>query len=111
MPQISNTSVPLRNQIREHWMVAWAAVLALLATAAIVLVLVIDGGTSTNSGPITQRSQPVRSHSGGASTAALPRAVPDNPAYTAAVGTSVGARGRQAGHPDESQIAVAISGR
>jgi|SRR5215211_855453 len=111
MPQVSNTSIPLRNQIRDHWMVARAAVLALLVTAAVVLVLVIDGGTSTKSGPIAHRSQPVGSHSGGASTAALARAVPDNPAYTAAVGASVGARPTQAVHPDESQIAAAISGR
>ncbi len=111
MSQVSNSSIPFSNQIRAHWMVAWAAVLALLATAAVVLVLVIDDGTSSNTGPIAHRSQPVGSHADGASTVALPRAVPDNPAYTAAVGASVGAGRTQAGHPSESQIAAAVSGR
>jgi hypothetical protein len=107
MSHVSNTTtIPVTQQIRTHWVVALSALLALLATAAVVLVLVIDGGSSPTGGSVAES---VGSHPSGAAPPVLPRAVPDNPAYDAAVAEAIGAR-TSAG-PDESKIGGPIDPR
>ena len=51
-------SVPLRHQLAAHRLLAVSALLALLATAAIVLVLAIDGGSTGTSAAAGQSAHP-----------------------------------------------------
>ena len=114
MSQVPHT-IPLKNQIRNHWIVAVSALLALLATAAVVLVLAIDGGSTDASTPVAQSSHPAARSDGG----------PDESAVAASVGSrtnagvdesriavSIGSAGDRAptpaSRPDESRIAASI---
>jgi hypothetical protein len=111
MSQVSNTTIPLSNQLRQHWIVAVSALLALLATAAVVLVLAIDGGSADTSAQGVQHA--ARADGGpeesavAASIGARPIQRPDESATAAAVGS-----GREPAptvdRPDESRVAASI---
>jgi hypothetical protein len=49
MSQLTPAGVSATQQLRTHWILALSALLALLATAALVLVLAIDRGSSQTS--------------------------------------------------------------
>ena len=46
MSQVTSPTLSTRSQLRVHWVAALSALLALLATAAVVLVLAIDSGST-----------------------------------------------------------------
>jgi hypothetical protein len=92
MSQATTPTLSARSPLRAHWLAALSALVALLATAAVVLVLTIDGGSSGIAGSVSEHHQPV----GG-----LPET-----AVAAAIGTQPATGG-----PDESAIAAAVSGR
>ena len=128
--------ISVRDQVRTHWALALSALLALAATAAMVLVLAIDGGSSDTS-TVAQRSQPAVRSDGGPDESAVALSVgsrlspaPSESTIAAAVGGSVAARptgsywesadprssyqpapAQGTGGPDESSIAATISGR
>ena len=85
-------SLPLRRQLSAHRVVAISALLALLATAAVLLVLAIDGGSSHTGSPVAHRFQPAARSDGG----------PEESAVAASVGSPTSAG------PDENRTAVAI---
>ena len=85
--------ISVRDQVRAHWILALSALLALAATAAVVLVLAIEGGSSDTS-TVAERSQPAVRSDGG----------PDE----SAIAQSVGSRVSPA--PSESSIAAAVGG-
>lgn len=97
MSQVTHPSVPLSAQIRAHRMVALAVLLALIATAAAVLVLAIANHASTSSAVDTPQSA-LRADGG-----------PDESNVAAAVGSGR-APAPAASRPDESNVAAAISG-
>jgi hypothetical protein len=78
--------------IRHHWIVALSALLALLATAAVVLVLAIDGSSSER--VATQPGAALRADGG-----------PEE----SAVASSVGQAQPGTAYVSESRIAAAIS--
>ncbi len=92
MSQFSHPTIPIRSQLRSHWVAGLAALLALLGTAAIVLVLAIDGGSSTTSS-VSEQSQPA--------------ARPDNGPDESAVAASVGSRPSPG--PSESAVAASLA--
>jgi hypothetical protein len=120
MSQVSHAAIPLTNQIRNHWIVALSALLALLVTAAVVLVLAIDGGSSDATAPVAQSSHPTARSDGGpdeskvaasigsASEAVPPAMRPDESKVAASIGSASEAAPR-ANRPDESKIAASIS--
>jgi hypothetical protein len=73
MSQVNNATIPLRDQIRGHWVVALSALLALAATVAVLLVLVIDGGST--SAPVSQTSQSAARADGGPEESAVAASV------------------------------------
>jgi hypothetical protein len=97
MSQVTHPTTSLRSQVRAHWIVGISALLALLATAAVALVLAIDGGSSDTSS-VAQTSQPAVRSDGG----------PDETAVAGFVGTRGGSPA--AGRPDESRIAASVAG-
>ena len=72
-----------------------AGLLALVATAAVVLVLVLGGGSSQDAGSLDAQAQPSLRAGGG----------PEESGVAATLGS------RPAGGPDESSTAASISGR
>jgi hypothetical protein len=54
MSQLTPAGVSVTQQLRTHWILALSALLALLATAALVLVLAIDRGSSQTSTAVQQ---------------------------------------------------------
>jgi hypothetical protein len=96
MSQVTG-STPLRDQIRAHWVIGISALLALLATAAVVLVLAVDGG-SPDTSSTAHKSQPAARSDGG----------PEESAVADVVGTK--GASPTAGRPDESRIAASIAG-
>jgi hypothetical protein len=78
--------------IRHHWIVALSALLALLATTAVVLVLAIDGGSSDS---VALQSGPALRADGG----------PDESAVASAIATPQ----TESAYPAESRIAAAIA--
>ena len=92
MSQLTH-AISVRGQLRTHWVLAMSALFALAATAAVVLVLAVDGGPSKTS-TAAQRSQPAVRSDGG----------PDE----SGVALSVGSRMSPA--PSESIIAAAVAG-
>src|SRR5512133_3802960 len=64
MSQVTSPTPTLRSQVRDHRIIALSALFALLATAAIVLVLAIDGG-STETSSVAQNGQPALRSDGG----------------------------------------------
>jgi hypothetical protein len=97
MSQVSHTTIPLTDQIRNHWIVALSALLALLATIAVVLALAIDGGSTSASVPVAQSSNQAARSDGG----------PDESRIAAAVG-SPSESAPLATRPDESKVAASI---
>jgi hypothetical protein len=119
MSQVTPSTTSVRSQLRAHWIVGISAVLALLATAAVVLVLAIDNGSSGTSS-VAQKSQPAVPTDGGPDESAVatfvgPRAVGGHaeavgiPSPAAAEATAAAASRASAGRPDESRIAASIS--
>ena len=127
MSQVTSHTTTLRSQVRDHRIVAISALLALFATAAVVLVLAIDGGSSDSS-PVAQRSQSALRSDGGPEESAVagslqaPKTADIPAAKTDALGIpSPSAAARAAadgvpglttwdGRPDESRTAAAIAG-
>jgi hypothetical protein len=114
MSQVTSHTTTLRSQVRDHRIVAMSALLALFATAAIVLVLAIDGGSSDTS-PVAQRSQSALRSDGGPEESAVAASL------QAPKTADIGAAARAAadgvpglttwnGRPDESRTAAAIAG-
>jgi hypothetical protein len=97
MSQVSPTAIPLTDQIRNHWIVALSALLALLATIAVVLALAIDGGSTKVSAPVAESSQQAVRSDGG----------PDESKIAASIG-SAGGSAPLASRPDESNVAASI---
>jgi hypothetical protein len=93
MSQLTHPGISVRQQLRSHWILALSALLALLATAAIVLVLAIDGGSSETSTAIEQPQPALRADGG-----------PDESAVAASVGS------RASAGPSESSVAATIGG-
>lgn len=91
MSQLTPAGVSTTQQLRTHWILALSALLALLATAALVLVLAIDRDSSQTSTAV-QQSQPALRADGG----------PDESAVAASVGS------RTSAGPSESSVAAAI---
>jgi hypothetical protein len=85
--------VSVRHQLRAHWILTLSALLAVLATAAVVLVLAIDGGSSETTTAAEQTQPAVRSDGG-----------PDESAVAVSVGSRVSPG------PSESTIAAAVAG-
>jgi hypothetical protein len=85
--------ISVKEQLRAHWVLALSALLALAATAAVVLVLAIEGGSSETT-TVAQRSQPAVRSDGGL----------DESAVAASVGS------RMSPAPSESTIAAAVAG-
>jgi len=128
--------ISVTDQVRTNWALALSALLALAATAAVVLVLAIDGGSSDTS-TVAQQSQPAVRSDGGPDESAVALSVgsrmspaPSESTIAAAVGGSFPARptdgywesadprssyqpapAEGTGGPDESSIAATISGR
>jgi hypothetical protein len=114
MSQVAHPTTSLGSQLRAHWIVGLSALLALLATAVVVLVLAIDGGSS-DTGSVAQKSQPALRTDGGPDESAVAGVVgaPAFSAYpspTAAEAAAAAANRAPAGRPDESSIAASISG-
>jgi hypothetical protein len=95
MSQVTSPTATLRSQVAEHRIVALSALLALLATIAVVLVLAIDGGSTTTSSA-AQNGQPALRSDGG----------PEESAVAGSIQTPKTWEGR----PDESRTAAAIAG-
>jgi hypothetical protein len=90
MPQATQ-SLPLRHQLAPHRLLAVSALLALLATVAVVLVLTMDGPTKVSGAAGQSAHSALRSDGG-----------PEESATAASVGRRPGAR------PDENRIAASI---
>jgi hypothetical protein len=84
MSQLTHPGASVTDQLRAHWILALSALVALFATAAVVLVLAIDGGSADTSTAAEQSQAALRSDGG-----------PDESAVAASVGSqsnSFGAR-------------------
>jgi len=99
MSQVSHTAIPLSDQIRNHWIVALSALLALVATIAVVLALAIDGGSTKASAPVAQSSHQVARSDGG----------PDESKVAASIGSASDESAPSASRPDESKVAASIA--
>jgi hypothetical protein len=92
MSQPAQPGIHLGTQLRAHWIVVLAALLALLATTVVILVLAInDAPSPTATSDVSQAA--VRSDGG-----------PDESGIAATVGSQPTAVA-----PDESNVAAAIS--
>ena len=120
MSQVTNPTLSARSQLRAHWVVALSALLALLATAAVVLVLAIDDGSSGIGNSVGERQQPALRVDGGLDETAVaaavgsqpaPSAGPDESAVAASIGRTAPAPQDFSAGPDESTVASAVSGR
>ena len=116
MSQVGHAPLATRSQLRAHRVAALSALIALLATAAVVLVLAIDGGSSGTGTSVGARQQPALRVDGGPDEAAVaatvgsqaaPSAGPDE----AAVAATVGSQAAPSAGPDESDVASAVSDR
>jgi len=122
MSQVTSPTTTLRSQVRAHRIVGVSALVALLATAAIVLVLALDGGTSDESSA-AQSAQPALRTDGGLEESAVAASERDQLAITRRweeydraqrrVAASVGTAQPDASqaYVSESRIAAAIAGR
>jgi len=93
MSQVTHPAVSITQQLRTHWILALSALFALLATAAVLLVLAIDSGSS-GTPAVAEQPQPALRSDGG----------PDESAVAASLGS------RTSAGPSESSIAAAIGG-
>jgi hypothetical protein len=117
MSQVTHHKIQFGAQIRAHRMLVLAALLALLATAAVVIALAWGDSQSTSS-VSDQPASAVRSDGGPEETAVAAsvgsRSVvrPDESKVAAAIGRAPEpTTPAQASRPDESGVASAISGR
>ena len=107
MSQFTHPTIPLSSQLRSHRVAGLAALLALLATTAVVLVLAIDGGSATD-GSVAGPSQPALRSDGGPDESAVAASVGSRPSAgpsESRIAPSVGGAAR----PDESTVAGALS--
>ena len=121
--------ISVRDQLGSHWVLALSALLALLATAAVVLVLAIDGGSSDTS-TVAEQLQPALRSDGGPDESTVAASVgsrispaPSESTSAAAVARPTGgywesadprssyqpAPAEGAGGPDESSIATSVA--
>jgi hypothetical protein len=107
-------SLPLKHQLSAHRVLAVSALLALLATTAVVLVLTIDGGFTQTSAPAGQSTHPRVLWNGRPAEGAVPAPAaartspgPDESRIAASIGGSA-SKPATAGRPDESGIAASI---
>jgi hypothetical protein len=96
MSQVASPRATLRSQVRHHRLVALSALLALLATTAVVLVLAIDGGSSDS---VAQNAQPALRTDGG----------PNESAVAASIAQTPNPAPRTDGGPEESAVAASVS--
>jgi hypothetical protein len=106
-------SLPLRRQLSAHRVLAVSALLALLATVAVVLAVTTDGGSTQTSAPAGQSIHPRTYWNGRPIESQLPTpaaaqrsAGPDESSIAAAIGSA--SEPATAGRPDESAIAESI---
>ena len=103
-------SLSLKHQLSAHRALAVSALLALLATTAVVLVLTIDAGTTQTSAPAGLSTHPRYLSNGvlaeSAVSAARTSPGPDESAIAASIGSA--SEPATAGRPDESGIAASI---
>ena len=92
-------SLSLKHQLSAHRALAVSALLALLATAAVVLALTIDVGTTQTSAPAGLSSHPRYLSNGVLAESAVP-----------AIAPSIGSASEPttAARPDESAVAASI---
>lgn len=111
--------VPLSTQIGEHRSAVLAGMLALLATTAVVLVLVLAGGQTDSPDTVAAPASvsALRADGGpeetGVAAAVSPKTAPSRPdesAVAASIGSGSDIETAQY-RPDESAVAAAISGR
>ena len=95
MSQVTHPTVSLPTQARSRKAVVLAGVLALLATAAVVIALVLANDDGSKASVAPANAQPALRSDGG----------PNESAVAAAIGSQPTAG------PDESSIASSISGR
>jgi hypothetical protein len=81
--------------LRSHWIAGVSALLALLATTAVVLVLAIDGGSSDS---VALKSQPALRTDGG----------PAESAIAASIAQTSTPAPRTDGGPEESAVAASV---
>lgn len=124
MSHVTHTGVGTRQrmrlsaQLRAHRLVALVAMLAAVATAAVVLALTLGDDSSPVSSTDQPQPQPaVRADRGPEESAVAdaigsqpPAARPDESAVAAAIGSG-GQASPAPARPDESAVAAAISGR
>lgn len=113
MSQISHPVVSLPTSQRSTRTALLGALLALLAGAAIVLVLTLDGDSSSTSSSVIDQSQPAVRSDGGPNESAIaasigtrPSVGPNEAGTAAAIGASTV---RPESGPDESRSAAAVS--
>ena len=107
-------SLPRWHQLSAYRIAVVSALLALLATAAVVLVLAIDGGATQTSAPAGQSTHPAYRSDGGPEESATAASVgsrtgvgPDESSIAATIG-SAGEPAPAAGRPDENKIAATV---
>jgi hypothetical protein len=106
-------SVPLKHQLSAHVVLAVSALLALLATVAVLLLVTTDGGSTQTSAPAGQSTHP-RTYWNGrplegqvpTPAAAQTSSGPDESSIAASIGSA--SEPATAGRPDESGIAASI---
>jgi hypothetical protein len=122
MSQIANVtpgghrSAAVATHVHAHRPVVLAALLALVATAALLLVLALSDDPPTSS--VADRSQPALRSDGGPGESAVAAAIgsqapavrPDESAVAAAIG-SAAEQSPTSDRPDESVTAAVVSGR
>jgi hypothetical protein len=112
MSHITHPLTSARSQLRAHWIVALSALLALLATTAVVLVLAIDGGSSTTSS-VADQPQPALRTDGGPDESAVAATVGSQPSAgpsESAIAASIGlASQTRTGGPDEANVASSLA--
>ena len=105
MSQVPHPSVSLPNQLRSHRGIVLAGLLALLATMAVVLVLVLGGDSPASQSVGAAQPQSAVAASAGSNTSAGP----DESRIAASI--AGGSSTQLSSGPDESRIAASISGR
>jgi hypothetical protein len=113
MSQVTNPTISVRDHVRAHRIVVLSALLALLATAAVVLVLTIGDESSIRTSSAAEQAQPALRSDGGpdesavaASVGSRPSAIPHEGRIASAI---AGGTTRATGGPDESRVASSLS--
>src|SRR5215218_3163077 len=113
MSHITHPLTSAGSQLRAHWIVALSALFALLATTAVVLVLAIDGGSSTTSS-VADQARPALRTDGGPDESAVAASVgeqtsagPSESAIAASIGAAVAER--PTGGPNEANVASSLA--